>query len=368
IREEQARERASYIQDELRMAKERLNKKEAQMRDYKLKHYNEMPQQRSANMSRLNALQEQYSSLQTNIYNLEQTRMLVAEQLEVRRKQQEAAADGEEGGSATRTGQSSRAQKLAAARSRLQDLMSRYTPQHPEVKRLERRIEQLKSGQNSGQEQSGQEPAENNGKMSALIGQDKRIGELAAQLKEIDVNLKTLRREAENIREQMKKYQRWIDAAPEREAEWASLTRDYEELKQYHDELLSRSLAAEAAESLEVRQKGSQFKVIDSAYLPRTPIKGTFLKILMLSLFAGAAAGGGLVVTLDFLDTSFKESQEVESTLQLPVTCALPLIVTEAEKKRERIKSIIWSLFFSAWAMALAATVVYFWQQGDILI
>ncbi|MCF8096143.1 MAG: hypothetical protein K9J79_12375, partial [Desulfobacteraceae bacterium] len=46
IREEQARERASYIQDELRMAKERLNKKEAQMRDYKLKHYNEMPQQR----------------------------------------------------------------------------------------------------------------------------------------------------------------------------------------------------------------------------------------------------------------------------------------------------------------------------------
>lgn len=367
FREERARETAAYIQDELEMAKKRLNEKEAQMRDYRRKHYNEMPEQREANMNRLNALQERYNSLQNNIYNVEQTRALVAEQLEVRRKAQSqgaAAADTDSG-----QAPAGPAEELAAARSRLQELLTRYTSEHPEVKRLERRIERLESEVEAMQaavEKEGEEGE--SGEAAAAASSDPRIAELASRLNEIDVNLKTMRKEAEKVRRQMEQYQAWIDAAPAVEAEWSALTRDYEELKQYHDELLSRSLAAEAAQNLEVRQKGSQFKVVDSAYLPKTPIKGTFLKILMIALFAGLAAGAGTVVGLDFVNSSFKGPEDVENYLGLPVACALPLIVTETEKKRNRIKNILWSCFFVIWFAGLTAAVAYFWQQGEIII
>ncbi|MFW5908679.1 MAG: GumC family protein [Desulfosalsimonas sp.] len=379
VREERARETSTYIHNELSMAKERLNKKEAEMRDYKLKHYNEMPDQRAANMTRLNALQEQFQALQTNIYNLEQTRLLMSEQLEIRRGLQDeetaAATDAGEGA------ESNTAQELAEARTSLNDLLDRYTSEHPQVKRQQQRISRIEARlETERQQQTGTEQQELPGIGDAeetvvaerdaelLSRQDTRIGELAGRIREIDVNLSTLRKESDNILMQIGNYQKWVEAAPIREAEWASLTRDYEELRDYHDELLSQSLGAEAAESLEISQKGSQFKVVDPAFMPKTPVKGTFLKILLASIAAGLAAGGGIAFGLEFMNTSFKDAKEVENFLQLPVTCALPLIVTEKEQKRAMIKRIAWFLFFAVWLAALITAGVYFWQQGEIII
>lgn len=370
FREGRARDTASYIQDELEMAKERLNEKEAQMRDYRRKHYNEMPEQRESNVNRLNSLQERYNSLQNNIYNVEQTRALVAEQLEVRRNaERQDAAAAAAADSDSEEDQAGPAEQLAEARSQLQELLTRYTSEHPEVKRQERRIRRLESEVEAMQMQAAVDPdAGQSDEAAAASSSDPRIAELAARLGEIDVSLKTMRKEAEKVRRQMEQHQEWIDAAPAVEAEWSALTRDYEELRQYHDELLSRSLSADAAQNLEVRQKGSQFKVVDSAYLPKVPMKGTFLKILLLAVFAGLAGGGGTVLGLAFVDSSFKEADDVENYLGLPVSCALPLIVTEAEKKRNRIKNILWSCFFMLWFIGLSAAAVYFWQQGEIII
>lgn len=365
IRAERARETSEYVQEELQMAKARLERKEEEMKEYKLEHYNEMPDQRRDNINRLEALQRQFQDIQTNIYNLEQTRLLLAEQLESRRNllaQEEATVNGQLG---------TPAQKLSAARNRLQDLLVRYTPQHPEVKRQKQRIRQIEAGIESArqQQQSLEETgnAQNPDTGSTYSG-DERIQQLSAQISEIEVNLRTLRKESNKILEKIKKYEQYVEAAPVREAEWASLTRDYEELKQYHDQLLSQSLSAEAAETLEIRQKGSQFKILDPAFLPENPIRGTFLKILLASVVIGLAAGAGSVLGIDFINTSFKEAAEVESYLQLPVTCALPLIVTETEQKRAKISNIAWSTVLSAWLIALIAAGTYLWLQGELII
>ncbi|MFP4668109.1 MAG: hypothetical protein ACLFMN_04865 [Desulfobacterales bacterium] len=367
LREERATETASYIQDELEMAKEKLNRQEAQMRDYKQKYYNEMPEQRSANMNRLNALQEQYQAVQTNINELENTRFLVAEQLEVRRELREKSAEA--GDSETENTDRDNS-SLAAARSRLQQLLTRYKETHPEVKRLKKRIGQLESEQREMAAAMSDE-AESAGRVEEsgdAVIPDGRAGELAAQLKKIDASLNDKRKEAEELREKIGRYEQWIEAAPEREAEWSALTRDYDKLKEYHDKLLTQSLAANASQSLESRQKGSQFKIVDSAYLPRAPMKGTFSKILLVSLAMGLAAGGGLVLGLDLMDTSFKRANEIEAELGVPVVCALPLIVTKKEQRRNRIKNAAWYFILTAWFIALSAAAFYFWQQGDIII
>lgn len=365
LREERASETASYIQDELEMAKEKLNRQEAQMRDYKKQYYNEMPEQRSANMSRLNALQEQYQAVQSNINELENTRFLVAEQLELRREmQQQSGSSGDFDAESAGEEQNS----LAAARNRLQQLLTRYKENHPTVKRLKKRIAQLESQQQEMTASGNDAGAGGQGQESGAGMPDGRAGQLAAQLKSIAASLKDKRREAEELREKMAKYEQWIEAAPEREAEWSALTRDYDKLKEYHDKLLAQSLSADASQSLEARQKGSQFKIVDSAYTPRTPMKGTFSKTLLVCLAMGLAAGGGLVLGVDLMDTSFKRANEIESELGVPVVCALPLIVTKKEQMRNRIKNAAWYFGLTAWLIALSAAAVYFWQQGDIMI
>ena len=365
FREERASDTTRYIQDELQMSKAVLEKKEAEMRDYKLKYYNEMPDQRPSNMARLNGLQEQYQATQRRIHDLEQTRMLLSEQLENRRnlyKLETGVVDGQ--GRGREIGGRN---ELTQARRDLQNMLSRYTTEHPAVIRARNRVEQLEAEYASIE---GQEEAAGGEGLTAadMEARDPRIIELTTQLRELDLNVETLRKEAVRIRERMQQYEAWIDAAPVREAEWSALTRDYNQLRNYHDQLLSQSLAAEASESLERRQQGSQFKIVDPAYLPRTPVKGTFVNTLLMATMAGLAIGVGLMMGITTMDTSFKDVKEVEKYLEMPVTCALPLVATKDEKRQERIISILWYLFYGAWLLFIAAGTVYFYMRGEIIL
>jgi len=360
VREERAKETATYIQDELHMSKKTLHKKESQMRDYKLKFYNEMPDQRASNMTRLNALQQQFQAIQSTFHDREQTRLLVSEQLEIRKDIQRttAGATADESGN-NRIGPW---QQIEIAKNTRQKLLSRYTSEHPNVKRIEKQISQLES------ELKSYKASGTGNEIYTPTAYDSRTQELDLQLKEIDLDLKTLRNESKNILSQIKTYQKWIEAAPIREAEWSSLTRDYDELKKYHDTLLAQSLAAEAAESLERRQKGSQFKIVDPAYLPITPVKGTFRQIFLISILIGLASSTCLILGSDFMDTSFKDQKEIEAYLQLPVTCALPLLVTETEKKHKKTKDLLWHCFFTAWLIALIGATLYLLSNGLLIL
>jgi polysaccharide biosynthesis transport protein len=360
-REERAQQTATYIQNELQMSKETLQKKESQMRDYKLKYYNEMSEQRASNIARLSDLQRQFQAIQTNIDNREQTRLLLSEQLEIRRDIRSALARPTDHGSESDRG--GLWDRLETARNTRQELLSRYTNEHPSVKRIENQIRQLES------EIETLAAAAPDNAIDGDLAFDTRAQDIALQIKEIDIGLKTLREESENILSQIKTYQEWIDAAPIREAEWSALTRDYDELRRYHDTLLSQSLAAEAAASLERHQKGSQFKVIDPAYLPITPVKGPFRIFFLASAILGLAMGAGLILAFDvFVDTSFKDKNEVEAFLQVPVTCALPLLVTETEKRNKKIKDILWYCFFGAWFLILMAATLYLNRQGLLFL
>lgn len=361
VREERATETTTYIKDELRMSKEVLDKKEALTRDYKLKYYNEMPDQRESNMTRMNALQEQFQANQDSIHTLEQTRLLVSEQLASHRNQPNTATRSVVSGPASEV-----ANDLAAGRKLLQGLLAKYTPDHPAVKRVEKRITQLELAQAS-LPATAKISTSQSAVATAPPLKGSRTTDFSIQLKEIELNLKTLRGESENILNQIKTYQGWIDATPIREAEWSALTRDYNQLKSYYDTLLAQSLTAAAAESIEMRQKGSQFKLIDPAYLPEKPVKGNFLKIIMVAITLGLATGLGLVLGFDFMDTSFKDVQEIESFLHVPVTCALPFIVIEAEKKQEKRKNLLWYCFFVAWLFSLIAATVFLWTRGTII-
>jgi len=176
-----------------------------------------------------------------------------------------------------------------------------------------------------------------------------------------------LKKEAAEIKKQIEIYQKWIAAAPVREAEWANLTRDYQQLNKHYQDLVTKSLEAESAESLEKKQKGSQFRVIDPARLPEKPFKPDFIRIMAVALALGLGVGGGIAFTLEYLDTSFKEAHDLESYLQLPVVCSVPLVNTIREKRQARIKGVFWTLCFLAVLAGLLTTMLLLWRRGIIV-
>lgn len=366
VREERASETSAYVSDELTIAKDALDKKEAIMRDYKLKYYNEMPDQRQNNMTRLNALQEQYQNSQNSIHDLERTKVMVQEQISLREElynQQVAAASSQRALAQTFPG----AQQLGGVaaeinriRMELSSLQGRYTEKHPEVKRLKKILEDLEA------QQGVVSPDEEGGQATSQGFLDPQIVELKRQLKDMEYNIAHLKKEREETHKQIGQYQKWTEAAPVREAEWVALTRDYEQLQRHYEELVSRSLEAESAHTLERKQKGSQFKIIDPAHFPENPIKPDFKKIMAMAIGLGLGLGCCIGFGLELLGTSFKDPDDIEDFLGVPVICAIPLISTQSEKRKVRVVTILWSVVFIVSVCGVGAIFVYMWQKGMI--
>lgn len=407
FREEKTSETSAYVKDELKLAKDSLDKKEAVLRDYKLQYYNEMAQQLPVNMERLNSLQTQYQTTQTNVQNLEHTRLLVQEQislkkdmlsqlaekkaLEAEKKQAEAAAALSQNPDSLALKEDKKTQEaerkdIKALRLQLEAMQAKYTAQHPDVKRMKRQLAKLEeeSKATSGQATGSPGPvdtksqAETKSKPSSpALGQqpdskelpvfDQQLEQLERQLKDIGFNINRLNEEKIEIQKQIKTFQRWVDAAPVREAEWSALTRDYNELRKHYETLVARNLEAESAETLERHQKGSQFKIVDPATLPEKPISPDFQKIMLIALALGLGVGGGLALTLELLDTSFKDAADVEQALGVPILCAIPYLESELDKKRKKMQALLWTSALVVSILIISAGMIYLFKKGLIV-
>ncbi len=142
-REERASETSAYTKEELEMAKKMLDSKEAVMRDYKLKYYNEMPDQRRTNMSRLIALQNNYQGRLESIQDLERTRALLRDQIATRKELLEAKKANLAAMEGNSPEMLSSQDKLTRMRNELEALEMKYTEQHPKIKSLKTKIAKL---------------------------------------------------------------------------------------------------------------------------------------------------------------------------------------------------------------------------------
>lgn len=353
-RQERATETSSYTSNELEMAKSTMDRKEEAMRDYKLKHYNEMPDQRQANLSRLTALQEQYQAVQVSVLELERTKVLVQEQIALRKK----ALGGGRG--TTVSSVSPNYEQLKKMRRNLELLLVTHTEEHPEVKRVRKIVEKLEAeGADTPRTRTvsgGRSPAADNDLM-----------QLEAQLNKINIDIETIALEKKQMSESIKKYEEWVAATPVREAEWSALTREYGQLKSHYDFLISQDLQAKSMLNLERRQKGSQFKIVDPARFPEKPTKPDFFKVMLVAVAGVMAAGVGMILIIDFLDGSFRDPEDAELFLGIPVLSTIQFVDTPAEKRR--------SLYLSSGVLVIlltgAALVIglfwYAWSRGKIV-
>jgi polysaccharide chain length determinant protein (PEP-CTERM system associated) len=367
-REERATETSQYTQDELNLAKTVLDKKEQIMRDYKLKHYNEMPEQRESNLARLNSLHEQYQGTQDSIQDLERTKVMVQEQINLRKRLASLGGGatlpaGTAQPSGVERGQpESPWQRLQRLRSHLEALQVKYTDKHPAVRRTKQLIAKLEA------DLEGQKAPSGSTRKVRRQVQDPEIAQLQIQQKEISMNIKNLKADQEKIRSEITKYEQWIAAAPIREAEWNTLTRDYDELRRHYDYLVAQNLQASSVEHLERKQKGSKFKIVDPAHFPDKPFKPDFMRIMLIAVAGGLGLGVGGVLAVDFIDTTFKDTDDLENYLDLPVISSIPYLERYDEITKLRIKKLIWGLSLLLYTVILLAVMFYFWRQGRIII
>jgi uncharacterized protein involved in exopolysaccharide biosynthesis len=130
----------------------------------------------------------------------------------------------------------------------------------------------------------------------------------------------------ENLKEQILLYQRRVEDTPKREQELSLLTRDYDLLKTNYQSLLDKKIQAQIAGSLERKQQGEQFRVLDPARFPEKPVWPDRNRIFFMGTLIGLVSGLGLAWLRESLDSSFHSEEEVESYLELRVLATIPRV------------------------------------------
>ena len=107
------------------------------------------------------------------------------------------------------------------------------------------------------------------------------------------------------------------------------------------------------AASLEHRQIGEQFKILDPARIPERPAGPNRLQINLLGSLAGLVLGFMLVALRELVDSTFRTDEEIAAAFGLPVLAMIPVFGRMPLRIRGRRIAIV--LGTGATVCALAA-------------
>ena len=348
-RESQATGTVEFLENELLKMRGRLEEVEAALKDFRETHMGELPDQLASNLMVLERLQQQLSDKQKSIRDEKNRLGTLENQLQFAREQAAMTV------TAPALPENREPTTLEGLRQQLADYKIRYTPQHPDVIRLQRKIEELEKGNpplsaNSADTGSSR-PAGGVGLPATGRGVE---ADLITQRNSAAREIVAIREELSALQEQIAVYQRRVEDTPKLEQELLSLKRDYDNTQKTYDSLLARKQEAEVAANMERQQKGEQFRILDPARLPDKPQSPDMRKLFLMCVMAGLGLGGGLIFLLEFLDKSVKKLESVPKKLGIPLLVAVPRIDHPKDVRKRRINDGL-SIAAAVICMALMA-------------
>ena len=352
-REAVAQETSSFLTSQVEETRKKLEVQEDRIKRYKIQYGGELPQQELANQSRLQRLQDQIKSNRDAVARLEDRKIFMQSQIsELEGKIRQAEQNPWDTTSASSPSATPNKLfiELAIRRKKLEEMNEKYTPLHPsvvqarwEVEKLEAKIAKLRRAAKNAAPQpaggandpsSSQDTADLTG-TSWERGEVRRIRE---QVGAMNLEISALKRESVNTVRTIDDIQRKVERLPQREQEMVSLTRDYTNVKRSYDELLEKKLKATMGETLEAKQKGERFQILEPAILPINPIKPNRLRVLGLALIASLLIGAGGSIGYEMLDPTLRGSKDFKSFFDIPILACLPVIQDDRTRRQIAIR------------------------------
>ena len=308
-RERQANATAAFLKVELEQTQGALDQLEKRVGDYKKRNPGSLPDQVQFNMLTIERL---YAELRAN----RDSQARLAERAET----PAAAAGG--GGIELPPQQDRAAARLALLRAELTELSTRYTDKYPDVVAKKQEIADLEQQVASAPKRAAPTPT---------VAQP-----AAPRSRAADARMASLRTEEQQILDRIAGYQKRIEDAPKREQEYQELGRDYETTKALYRSLKQRYEEALLGESMETQHRGELFRIVEPATAPDTPTAPRTARLALLGLMAALGVAAAAVMVAEQVDTSYHSLEDLRAHLGVPVTAAIPSIVTPADERKRR--------------------------------
>ncbi len=325
----------SFLESQLDSARARMKDQEAGVASFQAKHMGELPSQLESNVQIMSGLQSQLQSTHQAMDAAKQQQLYLESLLQQYQSAHPILVDGDSLATSATTLDS----ELIDLHLRLQDLQSRYTDGYPDIVSLKdkiakvidqkRQIESDAAAHPKSQEAtSAPDPAaveEVQGALSTSVMQ------LESQLKADRLEIQNDQRQADNLESQIAIYRGRLNTTPETEQQLTDISRGYEESKSNYNSLLEKKMQSQLATSLEQRQKGEQFRIVDPPSLPNQPSGPNHFRLSLGGLAFGIVLGLGLAAFLEATDVRVRHEKDLKDLVPARVLVGIPRLNTPRE-------------------------------------
>lgn len=341
-----------FIDEQLNEYRKKLEDSDKATREFRERNPSMVPQNEAAVLGRIESFQTSRIETEIKLKELIRKRDNLQKQLSGEKELTVAfvSNDGSPEG------------RLNFLNNQLMQLLTKYTENYPDVLKVKSEIEELRK-------QIAQAAIdEKTGKMGNTVGSEtKAINPVYRQIKEemsrTDTEIETMKARQEELVKQLNEGRAMLGRMPKEQEEWTKLQRDRSAYQRVYDELIQKRESARVSKDLEIADKTTRLRVVDPPVMPRFPVSPNRVKLILLGFFLGICAGVGVAVGLDYIDKSFKDEEEVQKGLRLPVLASIPSIITDADNLTESIRDkkvfVAAATYLSLIALVLVGELAY---------
>lgn len=404
-RKQLAADTAGFLQGESERIGKRVSELEQQIAVFKEKNSAKLPELAQVNMQMLDRGEQELRDIDTRTRSLDQQLLFLdaqlaqmnptgavytetgervlssADRLKVLRSQYASAAaeykpdhpdvvrlkravesleaQGAAGGTSGAEGELAR--RLTDARGELDVARKRYSPEHPDVNRLEREVATLEDNLRTNSNARVLAPG-----LSEIADNPAYI-QLRTQREAARNERRSLLTQSAAVRMRISELERRQAQAPTVERDYNFMLRDLQGEQAKYNELRQKGMEAQLVENLETERKGERFTLIEPPVQAQEPIRPNREAILLLGFLLAVATALGLMLLLEANDTHVRDRAHLVQLLGVAPLAVIPFMDLPGDVKKRRgtrIKLVIGAVVATA---AMAAVIHIFVRPLDVV-
>ena len=326
----------TFLSEQIKTFETKLEESEARLKEFRLRNIGAQGADGKDAASRLAEISSQLEAARLELREAENARDAAKQQL---------AADRSRVGAATSQLPDSSIVlatpeidgRLDSQKRNLDQLLQRYTDQHPDVMSARRLIKDL-------EEQKRKEVVEL--RRAALAaqaagGRPPETATLASQ--ELTRMMATSEVQVASLRARVGEYsaryaaaRESLKVAPQIEAEAAQLNRDYAITKKNYEDLVARRQSAVMSGELDVASGVAEFRLIDPPRVAPKPVSPNRLLLMPVVLVVALGAAGAAAFLASQLRPTFSDADQLRQFSGLPLLGVVTALTTESDRKHQR--------------------------------
>ena len=331
-----SQEARTFIDDQIHTYESKLVDAENRLKEFKVRNFGVTGVSNQDYFSRVSALTEEVSKLRVDLSAAEQSRdsyrrELISEnpQLPIDHASDGAAVPG------------SIAARIAEQRRNLDELLRRYTDEHPDVVNARRVLAQLEAEaqRRKAEDQALARSGQANSAATSPVYQKLRIA-----IAESEALVASLRSQVVAKQALLEQVRADAGRQPQAEAELAQLNRDYDVIRKNYDTMVARRESAALGVKLDESSQLAEFRVVEPPRVLSSPVFPSKAHLAVIALLLSLVSGIAAAIAVDLVWPTFDDRESLRQFTGRPVLGTLSMLTTEPGLARRRAANLRFGL------------------------